>query len=56
MTIIGLILALLLPPCPTEDSTWCSWDAAEQGNGRGSSFVTLDEGTIIYLDNKHGGW
>lgn len=28
-----------LPPCPTEDSTGCYWDAATQGNGVGTSFV-----------------
>lgn len=39
-----IILAALLavmPPCPTEDSDWCGWNAAEQGNGRGRSFVRL---------------
>jgi hypothetical protein len=28
-----------LPPCPTEDSTGCYWDAALAGNGRGESFI-----------------
>lgn len=29
-----------LPPCPTEDSTHCYWDASEQGNGLGEDFVS----------------
>ncbi|QIQ63682.1 hypothetical protein SEA_NIKE_102 [Microbacterium phage Nike] len=28
-----------LPPCPTEDSDNCIWDASEQGNGQGSDVV-----------------
>ncbi|WNT45355.1 hypothetical protein SEA_BABYDOTZ_102 [Microbacterium phage BabyDotz] len=28
-----------LPPCPTEDSDNCVWDASEQGNGEGSDVV-----------------
>lgn len=44
------LLMLLLPPCPTEDSSWCTWDATQQGNGQGTSFITLSEGTYITLD------
>lgn len=29
-----------LPPCPTEDSDHCYWDAATMGNGRGQDVVT----------------
>lgn len=29
-----------LPPCPTEDSDGCHWDASEQGNGQGHDVVT----------------
>jgi hypothetical protein len=29
-----------LPPCPTEDSTGCYWDADTMGNGRGHDVVT----------------
>jgi hypothetical protein len=29
-----------LPPCPTEDSTGCYWDAETQGNGEGEDVVT----------------
>lgn len=28
-----------LPPCPTEDSPGCVWDASEQGNGEGHDVV-----------------
>ncbi|AWN04724.1 hypothetical protein HOT29_gp106 [Microbacterium phage Squash] len=28
-----------LPPCPTEDSVGCRWDASEQGNGEGHDVV-----------------
>ena len=32
----------LLPPCATEDSTGCYWDAGTRGNGQGSDVVTLE--------------
>lgn len=41
------LLALILPPCPTEDSSQCYWNAAEQGNGTGASFI--DIGGTAYL-------
>jgi len=28
-----------LPPCPTEDSPGCYWDASSSGNGRGVDVV-----------------
>jgi len=28
-----------LPPCQTEDSTHCYWDASVQGNGLGHDFI-----------------
>lgn len=31
-----------LPPCPTEDSSYCYWDASERGNGLGRDFIALD--------------
>jgi hypothetical protein len=49
MSVVALLLALFFPPCLTEDSTWCYWDASTQGNGQGVSFVTLSEGDTIYL-------
>lgn len=47
---LALIIALVLgmPSCATEDSTNCVWDAQEQGNGTGSSFVDID-GTAYYF-------
>jgi len=42
MTIIMLLLSLLLPPCATEDSVNCYWDASAQGNGQGSDIVYLE--------------
>jgi hypothetical protein len=33
--------SLNLPPCATEDSHDCHWDAAHQGNGLGRSFTDL---------------
>lgn len=47
MSIVALILALMMPPCPTEDSSGCYWDAAANGNGEGISFVVLDNGTTL---------
>lgn len=41
------IALAIFPPCPTEDSSWCGWNAAENGNQRGRSFIAL-ESTIIY--------
>lgn len=39
-----------LPPCPTEDSTACYWDAQQHGNGDGRSFTTDANGTRTYVD------
>lgn len=36
--------------CEYEDSTWCFWNAAEQGNGLGTSFVSLWEGMVIPMN------
>lgn len=47
-----LLLALLIslfPACPTEDATLCVWDASTQGNGTGTSFISLSEDFLIYL-------
>lgn len=38
--IIALLFAIL-PPCATEDSAWCKWDASTMGNGTGHSFIAL---------------
>lgn len=44
------LLMLILPPCQHEDSSWCTWNAQEQGNGQGTSFVTLAEGLSFTVD------
>ena len=41
MKTLFLLLSLALPPCATEDSTNCHWDAQTRGNGQGVSFVDL---------------
>ena len=41
---IALLVAILMafmPPCATEDSSNCGWDA-RRGNGGGHSFVDLN--------------
>lgn len=35
----GICYGEPLPPCPTEDSDHCYWDARTMGNGLGESFV-----------------
>ena len=40
-----------LPPCVTEDSHDCFWDAQHRGNGLGRSFVDI-AGIVYYLDGK----
>lgn len=35
------IVLHLMPACPTEDSNWCGWNAAVQGNGQGRSFLSF---------------
>jgi hypothetical protein len=42
-----------LPPCPSEDSDNCVWDARTMGNGLGRSFVVL-EGRL-YLEEPADG-
>jgi len=36
-----------LPPCASEDSDNCYWDASERGNGQGTDFVALN-GMVYY--------
>lgn len=40
-----------LPACAEEDSTeaGCVWVAEDRGNGRGDSFIVLDDGTVEYM-------
>lgn len=37
------------PDCPTEDSTYCLWDASERGNKQGQSFIAFGEGVAWQL-------
>ena len=52
----GLLVQLMaepspyLPPCPTEDSINCIWDATTHGDTGGSSFIDLD-GQTFYLED-----
>jgi hypothetical protein len=51
------LLFALTPPCPTEDSTNCHWDAQVQGNGNGYDFISLNvDGpkTLILKGEWHG--
>ena len=41
MGIVLAIAAAILPTCASEDATNCVWNASEQGNGAGSSFVDI---------------
>jgi hypothetical protein len=36
-----LIYLALASACPAEDSANCYWNAAQQGNGQGRSFIDL---------------
>ena len=38
----------ILPPCASEDSDQCYWDAPNRGNGKGRSFYRLDGRTIYF--------
>jgi len=48
IAILLVALALIMPPCATEDSVNCHWDASASGNGVGSSFIDVN-GTAYYL-------
>lgn len=39
LTATGALTADRLPPCPTEDSVQCYWDASTMGNGSGTDVV-----------------
>jgi hypothetical protein len=48
VSLLAILLGLLLglPACPTEDSTNCYWAAGYQGNGEGTSFISLLDVTV----------
>lgn len=43
-----MAVSALPTPCPTEDSTGCTWDSTTQGNGTGRSFTTSVTGVVSY--------
>lgn len=52
MSFLALIMAILfalLPQCPTEDSTFCAWDAQAHGT-QGHSFVAFGEDVRVFMD------
>lgn len=51
MTFILALLIALSTPCELEDSTNCTWNASQQGNGTGSSFVDV-YGTAYSLEGN----
>jgi hypothetical protein len=38
--------------CPTEDSSWCVWDARHRGNGIGRSFWTDHRDRVHYVSHR----
>lgn len=46
--LLAVVLSLIMPPCATEDSANCFWDASAAGNGIGTSFIDAN-GTAYYL-------
>jgi hypothetical protein len=50
LVVLGLWGCLMIfPPCATEDSTYCLWDASEQGNGEGFDVINFNEDIYITL-------
>jgi len=45
--ILFSILLSILPPCATEDSSNCAWNAADRGNGYGRSFIDIGGALIV---------
>lgn len=44
----GVALGSLSAPCPTEDSSWCTWYSDIQGNGQGHSYTAVTDSFIVY--------
>lgn len=51
LTGCGYGTVITLTPCVTEDSDNCYWDAVLNGNGEGTSFVTID-GVTYYPEGR----
>ncbi len=49
MKILFTLIATMFPPCDTEDSPQCYWDAANMGNKLGYSYVMAGDGTPVYI-------
>lgn len=49
MTVIISLILALSTPCEAEDAVTCYWNAEQQGNGEGQSFIDVG-GTTYYLD------
>lgn len=54
MKALMLFLALTMsftefPPCPTEDSTMCYWDASTRSNGEGTSFIAFTDSISLHF-------
>lgn len=47
MNTLSLILWLILPPCPSEDSNNCKWDATMLGNQTGQSFFVIADYVVL---------
>jgi len=41
LTALVVLMLSFSRSCPTEDSDMCYWDATVQGNGQGTSFVSI---------------
>jgi len=53
MFLFLLIVSLLnFQPCAEEDSTNCYWNAQEQGNGEGNSFIAFSEAFTLHFSTK----
>lgn len=49
LAMTALVLLSVIRACPTEDSTFCAWDGAQQGNRQGNSIINLWEGFTFPL-------
>lgn len=48
-TLLLLLISLVMPPCATEDSSACYWDASTRGNGLGQSYWVTADDQVRYL-------
>jgi hypothetical protein len=50
---LSILYSAITTPCPQEDSLNCNWNAQEQGNGEGQSYVTLSN-DFIFIQLAYG--